>query len=56
MPAAANRANTCSASLPSFAITDLICPWAANASKVFSGMVSMVSGAANASTYKFGEA
>src|ERR1700736_2312774 len=51
-PAFAKRASTCSASPPSLAITDLRVPLAANASNVFSGMVSMVSGAARASTYK----
>src|ERR1035438_7139175 len=48
IPASAKRASTCSASPPSFAITDLTLPLAANANSVFSGIVSMVSGAARA--------
>ena len=57
MPAAAKRASTCSASPPSVAhdAADLAARLA-NASSVFSGMVSMVSGAASASTYRVGDA
>src|SRR5271155_4097830 len=50
-PAFAKPPSTCSASAPSFAMTALTLPFSAKASKVFSGMVSMVSGAASASTY-----
>src|ERR1700722_1145393 len=51
IPAFAKAARTFSASPPSLAMTDFTAPPAANANKVFSGMVSMVSGAARASTY-----
>src|SRR5271169_4782886 len=56
IPAPAKRSNTVSASPPSAGMTDLICPCVENASSVFSGMVSMVSGAASASTYMLGGA
>src|ERR1700691_2074884 len=56
IPAAPKRFNTSSASPPSGRMTAFTCPLAANASRVFSGIVSTVSGAANASTYRLGEA
>src|SRR5437016_1339693 len=56
MPALAKRASTASESPPSSAITPLISPCSAKTRSVFSGMVSMVSGAARASTYKVSEA
>src|SRR6202789_1030917 len=54
MPARAKRASISSASPPSFAMTPFSLPLCANANKVFSGMVSTVSGAASASTYRPG--
>src|ERR1700722_2037140 len=52
IPARAKRPNTSSASPPSLGITPLgLLPPAAMANRVFSGIVSTVSGAASASTY-----
>src|SRR5450631_1114408 len=56
IPASAKRCNTFSASPPSAGMTESIRPLAENSNRVFSGMVSMVSGAASASTYSPGRA
>src|SRR5579871_2749166 len=56
IPARSKRASICSASPPSSRIGAGTLPFSANASSVFSGMVSMVSGAASASTYSVGDA
>src|SRR6185312_10502666 len=55
-PALAIFASTASASPPSTGSTAPGLPWSATACKVFSGMVSTVSGAASASTYSVSEA
>ena len=51
MPASAKAASVSSASPPSAGIGFSTCPWSAKASRVASGMVSIVNGAASAVTY-----
>ena len=56
IPAAVNFANTCSQSPPSVAMIEPSSVSSASAFKVPSGIVSIVSGAARALTYRTGEA